>query len=68
MSNSDWYARMFVVLNPLRYHLLELLEAVESHNRAARMLGEPVVSEEKVAVARAALDGVESEIATFNNP
>ena len=49
-----WYSSALEVLSPLRWHLNELVEAMESHNRYARRVGEPLLPVEKIEVAKKA--------------
>lgn len=56
MSSWVWQSEALEVLNPLRFHLDELIEAIESHNRYARAVGQPQLSEKKIAAAKAAAE------------
>lgn len=56
-SNQEslaWYQEAMGVLTPLRWHLNDLVEAMEAHNRYARRVGEPLLPETKIEAARAA--------------
>lgn len=54
-----WYSESIEVLSPLRWHLDELIEAMESHNRYAKRMGEPLLPEHKIAAAKAANDAAD---------
>ena len=54
-----WYSGALEVLNPLRFHLHELIEAAESHNKAAKILNMPLISEQKIGAAKTALEEAE---------
>lgn len=53
---SAWYAGAMDVLGPLRWHLNELIEEMESYNRFAKRIGDPLLRPDKVAAARKAND------------
>ena len=58
-KDQEWYTNTFEVLNPLRWHLSELLEAVEQFNRLAIATKEAPIFEKKIADARDALNKAE---------
>jgi hypothetical protein len=41
-KDQAWYSGALEILSPLRFHLHEIIEAVESHNMAAKMLNMPI--------------------------
>ena len=51
---STWYSDALDVLNPLRWHIIELVEVMESHNRYAHQMGEPLLPVSKIEAAKAA--------------
>lgn len=59
MSSWVWQSEALEVLSPLRFHLSELIEAMEFHNRYAKRMGEPLLPEHKIAAAKAANDAVD---------
>ena len=54
LVRQEWYAGAMEVLGPLRWHLNELLEAMEAHNRYARAVGAPLLPERKIEAAKKA--------------
>jgi hypothetical protein len=54
LTNLAWYSKSLDVLNPLRWHLNELIEEMESYNRYATILKRPTLSESKIQAAKAA--------------
>lgn len=59
-AGSAWYSNALEVLNPLRWHLNELTNAMEDHNRYAKRLGHPLLPEAKIAAAKEANANVDS--------
>jgi hypothetical protein len=54
-KDIKWYSNALEVLSPLRWHLEELLDAAESHNRFANRTGYPsMIPERKIKAAREA--------------
>jgi hypothetical protein len=53
---SEWYSGALEVLGPLRWHLNELIEEMESYNRLAKAAGRPLLAEKKIVVAKEAND------------
>jgi hypothetical protein len=53
-NNQVWYSNALEVLGPLRWHLNELVEAMESHNRYAKAVDQPLLPERKIEAAKAA--------------
>jgi len=49
-----WYQESLEVLQPLRYHINELIQAVEAHNRYADLVGQPKVSPKTLEEAKQA--------------
>ena len=58
-SNQEWYATAFEKLSPLRYHIDELLEEMDSHNRVAKRLKIPGLSTKRITAAKKALEVAE---------
>jgi hypothetical protein len=54
-----WYSEAVEVLLPLRWHLNELIEEIESHNRYAKSFGGAMISEAKIAAAKTANEEVD---------
>jgi hypothetical protein len=50
---AGWYSQAMEVLGPLRWHIEELLQAAEDHNRAADSLDHIKFCEDKIVAARA---------------
>jgi len=59
-KNQVWYCNALEVLNPLRWHIHELIQEIDSHNRLAVRLDYPTISLEKVNKAREAMGKAES--------
>lgn len=53
-NHSLWYQEANEVLQPLRYHLNELILEMESHNRYAARAKQPLLSQDKIAEAKKA--------------
>ena len=51
-----WYSKSLDVLDPLRWHLNELICDMESYNSYAIKVGSPLLSKEKIKAAKKVLD------------
>ena len=60
LVRPSWYSEALEVLSPLRWHINELIDAMESHNRFAQRLGLPLLPDAKIAAAKAANEAVDS--------
>ncbi len=58
--NSAWRSEALEALQPLRWHVNELIEALESHNRWAKRAGRPTIPEGKILAAKEASAKAES--------
>lgn len=58
-KDKAWYRKALELLNPLRYHINELIEEIESYNRFAKKMGYPPLSKTKVLAAKRARDKAE---------
>jgi hypothetical protein len=56
---QTWYSQALKLLSPLRYHVNELIEEIESYNRFAEKMGYPPLAEKKVLAAKRARDRAE---------
>lgn len=57
MNDKDaqiWYSTAIEHTNALRYHLDEILNEVDVHNRICKTIGVPCLSEKKISQAREA--------------
>lgn len=68
MTSQEWYSRSLDRLQPLRFHMKELIDAIEEHNRLVKRLnqlrkrGEPKdlpVRTDKLKKAKRAADRAE---------
>lgn len=57
-NDQAWYSDALDVLGPLRWHINELIEEMESHNRfcSAHMKNVPLLSHRKITAAKQAND------------
>jgi hypothetical protein len=54
MNNQEWYSNAVEVLSPLRWHLNELVEVMESYNRFAERMNYPLLPKNKIEEAKEA--------------
>lgn len=59
-DDQEWYVQALETLRPLRYHLAELIEAAESHNRFADLTNVPRLSDRAITEAKIALEQAEA--------
>jgi hypothetical protein len=57
---NTWYSKALKVLSPLRYHINELVNEIESYNRFAKKVDYPLLSEKKLLAAKRARDKAEN--------
>ena len=55
-TTQTWYSEALEVLTPLRWHLDELVGAIEEYNGLARKINLRVIPEKKVVAAKEAMD------------
>lgn len=58
-SDLEWYSRSLEVLQPLRYHLNEVIGLVDSYNSFCNHAGQTPVPMARVEAARVALERAE---------
>ena len=58
LEDNSWYSDGFMVLNPLRWHLNEMVEMCEQYNIFAKHADLPPLRKDKIAAARRANDAV----------
>lgn len=54
-----WYQNGLEKLEPLRYHLFELIMEMEFHNSYAKRVKQPQLNKKKIAQAKKALERAE---------
>ncbi len=55
-SNFEWYSRALEVLQPLRYHLNNIIDVIDSHNSFCYSAGQVPIQTARVSDARVALE------------
>lgn len=53
-DSQVWYSNALEVLSPLRWHINELIEEMESYNRFAKRMNYPILPERKIEDAKLA--------------
>ena len=64
IRDNSWYVDALEALGPLRFHIAELIELAEQHNRFAELAGGPQLSAAKIAAAKSASDAAEQFFCT----
>ncbi len=58
-NNRIWYSKSLLILQPLRFHLKELIDEMESYNRYAKRIKGPSLSIHKINDAKLVLNEAE---------
>jgi hypothetical protein len=59
-DDQKWHVQALEALRPLRYHLAEMIEMAESHNRFADLTNVPRLSDRAITEAKISLEQAEA--------